>query len=258
MKLIYFALDYLGIDPRKAFTNFKGLFWYVRDISVFRKQFATSDQPFKVRYIPVLTDKHDASGKARGQYFYQDLYAAHRIFVDNPARHIDIGSRVDGFVAHVAAFRKIEVFDIRPLPGTINNIEFVQADLMQFDARLAECTDSLSCLHTIEHFGLGRYGDPIDVDGHLKGLDTMYKLLKPDGRFYFSTQIGPQRIDFNSHRIFSLRYLLDYFAGKYDIERFAYIDDADNFFQDVALTPQLIANNAGCKMGCGIFVLVKK
>lgn len=258
MKLIYFALDYIGIDPRKAFTNFKGLFWYIKDISIFRKQYATTNQEFKVRYIPIMTDKYDTSGKAWGQYFYQDLYVANRIFVDKPVRHIDIGSRVDGFVAHVAAYRKIEVFDIRPMAGKVKNIEFVQADLMQFDPSLAECTDSLSCLHTIEHFGLGRYNDPIDVDGHLKGLDTMYKLLKPGGRFYFSTQIGPLRIDFNSHRIFSIQYLLDYFGDKYDIERFAYINDADEFFEDVPLTPELIANNAGCKMGCGIFVLVKK
>jgi hypothetical protein len=30
--------------------------------------------------------------------------------------------------------------------------------------------DSLSCLHALEHFGLGRYGDPIDPRGHEKGI----------------------------------------------------------------------------------------
>ena len=33
----------------------------------------------------------------------------------NLKRHVDIGSRLDGFVAHVASFREIEVLDIRPL-----------------------------------------------------------------------------------------------------------------------------------------------
>jgi len=69
-------------------------------------------------------------------------------------------------VAHVAAFRPIEVFDIRPLHSTVANITFVQADMMQLSSELVECTDTLSCLHTIEHFGLGRYGDPIRVNGH--------------------------------------------------------------------------------------------
>jgi SAM-dependent methyltransferase len=257
MKLVLFALSYLGIDPKKAFTNFKGLFWYIKDISIFNKQYSSSSKDFRVRYIPVLTDKYDSSGKARGQYFYQDLYVANRIFEDQPVRHIDIGSRVDGFVAHVAAFRPIEVFDIRPSNSQVKNIHFVQADLMLFDSKLEACTDSLSCLHTIEHFGLGRYNDPIDIDGHLKGLDNMYRLLKPGGRFYFSTQIGPQIIDFNSHRIFAISYLLNYFKGKYEIERFSYIDDKDQFFVDAPLTDELIRTNAGCKMGCGIFVLKK-
>ena len=31
-------------------------------------------------------------------------------------------------------------------------------------------TDSLSCLHTLEHFGLGRYNDPINVKGFEIGL----------------------------------------------------------------------------------------
>jgi SAM-dependent methyltransferase len=257
MKLVLFALNYLGIDPKKAFTNFKGLFWYIKDITIFNKQYRRSAKDFKVRYIPVLTDKYDASGKARGQYFYQDLYVSNRIYEDQPIRHIDIGSRVDGFVAHVASFRPIEVFDIRPSNSQVKNIQFVQADLMVFDSKLEACTDSLSCLHTIEHFGLGRYNDPIDIDGHIKGLDNMYRLLKPGGRFYFSTQIGPQRIDFNSHRIFSIGYLLDYFKGRYEIERFSYIDDKDQFFADTRLTEELIRTNAGCKMGCGIFVLKK-
>ena len=34
---------------------------------------------------------------------------------------------------------------------------------------LIECCDSLSCLHTVEHIGLGRYGDPVNCDGHLVG-----------------------------------------------------------------------------------------
>ena len=34
-------------------------------------------------------------------------------------------------------------------------------------------TDSLSCLHAIEHFGLGRYTDPIDINIHIKGLTTL-------------------------------------------------------------------------------------
>ena len=75
---------------------------------------------------------------------------------------------------------------------------------------LAESTDSLSCLHALEHFGLGRYGDPVDYDGYLKGFDNLYRILKPGGRLYFSVPMGPQRIEFDAHRVFSMAYLLLY------------------------------------------------
>ena len=37
------------------------------------------------------------------------------IYAARPEKHVDVGSRVDGFVAHVASFREIEVFDVRPI-----------------------------------------------------------------------------------------------------------------------------------------------
>jgi hypothetical protein len=62
--------------------------------------------------------------------------------------------------------------------------------------------DSLSCLHAIEHFGLGRYGDPIDPTGHERGIANMALLLKPGGTFYLSTPIGQERVEFNANRVF--------------------------------------------------------
>ena len=78
---------------------------------------------------PCLFDKHEAGGIASGHYFFQDLIVAQKIFLRNPVKHVDIGSRIDGFVAHVATFREIEVFDIRPIQSIINNIKFKKADL---------------------------------------------------------------------------------------------------------------------------------
>jgi len=90
------------------------------------------------------------------------LLVARLIHDHNPKRHIDIASRVDGFVAHVASYRGIEVVDVHPLPKSeLENITFRQADLMN-PQDLGQ-TDSLSCLHAIEHFGLGRYTNPIDI-----------------------------------------------------------------------------------------------
>jgi len=173
--------------------------------------------------------------------------------------HVDIGSRVDGFVAHVASFRKIEVFDIRPQTNNVHNIRFVQADLMgDINESLIDYCDSISCLHALEHFGLGRYGDHVKYDGYLDALSNIYKILKKNGKFYFSVPIGKQRIEFNAHRVFSVGYLLELFEGNYHIDIFSYIDDKGDLYENVAIkNKDEIANNFGCHYGCGIFELTK-
>jgi SAM-dependent methyltransferase len=192
-----------------------------------------------------------------GHYFHQDLFVARKIFEEKPVRHVDIGSRTDGFVAHVAVFREIEVMDIREQNSNVKNVKFKQADLMQLPPSMVNYCDSISSLHAIEHFGLGRYGDPIDYYGHIKALDNIYKILQQGGRFYFSVPIGQQRIEFNAHRVFSLQYLLNLFENKYQIDSFSYINDKGDFFENVNLNPDNIVANFGCHYGCGIFLLKK-
>ncbi|MDB2508427.1 hypothetical protein N9X37_06760 [Planktomarina temperata] len=84
------------------------------------------DQGGKItRVFRILSDYSDSAGTVKGHYFHQDLLIARLIHDNNPKRHIDIASRIDGFVAHVASFREIEVVDVRPLPKSEHeNIKF--------------------------------------------------------------------------------------------------------------------------------------
>jgi SAM-dependent methyltransferase len=173
------------------------------------------------------------------------LYVAQRIYVNNPRRHVDVGSRVDGFVAHVASFRAIEVFDIRELQASVTNMTFRRRDVMQDCHDLDRCTDSLSCLHSLEHFGLGRYGDPVDAEGYAKGWENLYRMLEPGGKFYFSTPIGPQRVEFDAHRVFSLPFLLRMMIGRYRIGNFAYVDDEGDLIQAVDPRSPAATNSFG-------------
>ncbi len=192
-----------------------------------------------------------------GHYFHQDLYVARLINLANPEKHLDIGSRTDGFVAHVASFREIELIDIRDIDSNVKNIFFRKADLMKLPSDLINYCDSISSLHAIEHFGLGRYNDPIDYWGHLKAIKNITTILKKGGCFYFSTPIGPQRIEFNAHRIFSLEYLISVFSADFSIKSFSYVNDLGDFYEDAELTLENIKSNFGCQHGCGIFTLIK-
>jgi len=245
------ALLHLGVDVEKI-ISFTNCYRYLRDRHVFLLRGGVITKNF-----PILYDYKDKAGKAMGQYFHQDLLVASFIYSKNPKKHIDIGSRIDGFVAHVASFRKIEVMDIRPLNQIGHaNIHFLQADLMDVNAGANKKTDSLSCLHALEHFGLGRYGDEIDPLGYLKGFKNMLAMVELGGTFYISFPISIRNeVHFNAHRFFNPRDILSWDVNPmaFKITRFDYVDDEGNLHQNI----DILSKNINVQNGCGIYTLVK-
>lgn len=257
IKKILFIINLIGFDLIKFINFIKEFPNYLKDYKKLQKSLKDNSDFKFGKFFPILDERKSESGAMKSHYFQQDLLVARKIFNNNPVRHIDIGSRIDGFVAHVAIFREIEVFDIRPLESKIKNIIFTQADLMMLPENMIECCDSISSLHVIEHFGLGRYGDPIDRNGHIKAIDNIYKILKKNGIFFFSVPIGPQRIEFNAHRVFNLKYLMNLFKDKFEIVCFDYVDDSGDLHENIQLNDDNSNNNFGCNYGCGIFQLRK-
>ena len=201
---IYWILSVqFGFDPRKLLRSLRGLPRYLRDLIQFRSGYGG-----RLELLPCLYDRYEDGGATRSEYFVQDLLVARMIHGARPDKHLDIGSRVDGFVAHVASFRAIEVLDIRPISVQIPNVSFRQVDVMSPVEGMDDYCDSMSCLHALEHFGLGRYGDPVDPSGHERGIANMARLLKGGGVLYLSVPIGVARVEFNAHRVFDPRHII--------------------------------------------------
>lgn len=204
IKLHFFLAEQFGIDPRRSIAGVRGFPAFLRDLYKFRRHYQGA-----LALNPCLGDRYQEGGSYKNEYFWQDLLVAQRVFKEQPVRHVDVGSRIDGFVAHIASFREVEVFDIRPVTSAIPSVVFRQADLMSQDSVSGYVQgghgycDSLSCLHAIEHFGLGRYGDPVDPQGYVRGIDNLARLLSPGGRLYLSTPIGQQRVEFNANWVFA-------------------------------------------------------
>jgi len=251
LRPIGFSLVSIGFDPR-LLGNLRHVWRYLRTRDTFRRRGGVITNT-----APILTDFTSLAGTAKGHYFHQDLLVATMVHEANPRRHIDIGSRVDGCVAHIASFRPVEVLDIRDLPSCGHpNIQFLKADLMEPAAAMQGAADSVSCLHAIEHFGLGRYGDPIDPEGHVKGFRNICRMVAPGGRLYISFPVARKRqVVFNAHRVFKPSDIFDWFEAdlRFTLCSFSFVDDAGALLRDVAVDdPRVDAD-----YGCGIYTFVR-
>jgi len=127
IKRIYILLVGFGVNPLTMWKSIIGIPFFIKDVFVFQiqKYISRESQYFSFGLpFPILDERFEEGGSASGHYFHQDLLVAQRIFENNPIIHFDIGSRVDGFVAHVASFRKIEALDVRPTEAKVENITF--------------------------------------------------------------------------------------------------------------------------------------
>jgi ubiquinone/menaquinone biosynthesis C-methylase UbiE len=95
----------------------------------------------------------------------------------------------------------VEFYDYRPANIVLANLHCGAADLCQLPFDDAS-VQSLSCMHTIEHIGLGRYGDPLDALGDQKALKELQRVLAPGGNLLIVVPVGKPRIQFNAHRIY--------------------------------------------------------
>lgn len=243
-----------GLDVTRIGTSLTSLPRFLQESISFAKQVGEGDPfPFRVgNLLPILTDYREPAGQALGHYFFQDLWAAQKVFAARPSRHVDVGSRIDGFVAHVLTFMEVEVIDIRPLESHVPGLTFVQADATNLQGVPTDSVPSLSSLHAVEHFGLGRYGDPLDPRGWLLGMRALARVLAPGGHLYFSVPIGRERLQFNAHRVFSPARVIEAFQHL-QLESFAAIDDEGAYHES-----GVVADFAAARNACGLFEFRKR
>jgi len=149
-------------------------------------------------------------------------FASGEIARCNPERIFDIGSYRHWLLGVMSARRAITL-DVRERESRLANESVITADVRDMDLP-SDTFDMVVSLHTIEHFGLGRYGDPFDMEGCRKGIAQIIRVLRPGGRLIFSVPVtrGAPCLAFNSHRIFSRDLIWEWFAPLLP-EREAYI-----------------------------------
>lgn len=242
--------------PNFIKRSLKRVYLYILFIVDFRKFQMTSKKEgrFNVTWedrYPQLFDKTTETS-FDAHYIYHPAWAARILARNKPPYHTDISSKLD-FSTLVSAFIPVKFYDYRPAHITLSNLTSEHADLMHLPFADAS-VPSLSCMHVIEHIGLGRYGDTIDPEGDLKAMSELKRVLAQGGTLLFAVPIGSPRIHFNAHRVYAYEQIRDYFKD-FMLEEFALIPD--NAMQVGMITNATKEHADAQNYGCGCFWFIK-
>lgn len=182
-------------------------------------------------------------------YFYQGAWLARQLAKLKPSQHVDIGSSVLT-MSVLSAWVNTIFLDYRPLKSFLPRLVSIAGDILNLPFANGS-VNSLSCLHVIEHIGLGRYGDPLNPEGSVHAALELQRVLRPGGRLFLSLPIGRERVNFNAHRIHSPDSVVK-MLPLLNLIAFSYVDDEGRFLE--CRQPSTAAD---LQYGCGMFVFEK-
>ena len=252
LRFFYRQFRSLFFDPREVIYKWMGLPYFVSNLLVYKQ--SNQDSKFPVRLKNILYysyERFHSGGTATGHYFNQDLWAACIVYQRGIKRLIDLGSRVDGFVAHVLPYCEVCVVDIRHIDVQVEGMTFVKATIEDLPFE-SNSIPALSCLHVLEHIGLGRYGDRVNPKGYLCAASEISRVLQPKGLLILGTPVGKERLCFDAHRIFDPQTVVDAFS-RLHLEQFSLVDDSGvGIVKDATF-----ARARCCSNGHGLFLFKK-
>ncbi len=188
----------------KALKRQKGKKVFKSNLQLFLRQEKLTQKRFTFDVkstFPQLSDATQTADFDR-HYIYHPAWAARIIEKIHPEVHVDISSTLH-FCSIISAFIPVEFYDFRRVRLELSKLIAKQENLTQLSFP-DHSISSLSCMHTIEHIGLGRYGDKIDYDGDLKAMKELSRVLKFGGNLLVVVPIGDaDQILFNAHRIYT-------------------------------------------------------
>jgi SAM-dependent methyltransferase len=221
---------------------------FFNDYINFKKNASNWDCRFS-DLLPILSDSTSTMG-FDAHYVYHTGWAARVLQELGVKEHVDISSSIM-FCSIASAFVSMRHYDYRQPILTMSRLECGSQDLCNLTFS-DDSIESLSCMHVIEHIGLGRYGDPINAVGDELAAKELVRVLSPGGNLLIVLPVAERaRVRFNGHRIYSFQKVIKLFS---DLElcEFTFLNEArDNRFTRNANQLDIIGSEYGC--GCFVF-----
>lgn len=236
-------------DPRRI-PKFPGeLASFFSDLGKFRKMLSAKGRNETIEMHPVFFGR-SAQSSFDAHYVYQGAWAIRRIAALKPTQHTDISSNVT-YVASLSAVVPVRFCEYRPpvitLPGLTT--EHVNITSLPFPDG---SVPSLSCMHVLEHIGLGRYGDPVDPAGLETACAEISRVAAPGANLFLSLPVGKHRVCFNAHRVSDPEYLPSLLSKGFTLKEFSVVTDDRRFLENVK--PADFRNQ---DYACGLYWLVR-
>jgi len=183
-------------------------------------------------------------------YLYHPAWAIRKLIEYRVTEHFDFGSTLN-FATMASAIAKVTLHDFRPPNIHLSGLQCKSCDLTKLDYP-DDALPSISCMHTIEHIGLGRYGDDLNPLGDQIAASELARVLQPNGLLFFVVPVGRPRMQFNAHRIYSFGQVRALFPSLQLLEHSLIPDNAvDTGMSDHASAEVIDQQTHGC--GCFIF-----
>ncbi len=221
---------------------------YLKDLRAYSDQLAEAGDATAIEPFPQLADATTTT-PYDPHYVHQGPWVVRHLLKQLPSKHVDIGSSVM-YLGFFSAITPTEFVDIRPVEMGMPGLTPHSGSLLALPFESATQA-SVSCLHVVEHVGLGRYGDPLDINGTALACAELERVVAVGGRLYLSLPIGRPRVNFNAHRVHTPTQVREYLPSLELVGLDAVMDDG-SYVEDC--DPQDLTAQ---EYACGMFAFTR-
>ena len=230
LRLLYYWISQVS-DPIRTFRAVSGFARYLKDWHTYSR--LPGAEP--IHLAETYPQVHDCTNNhpIDAHYFYANGWAMRRIVALSPRFHVDVASQTI-FANLLGGVIPVVCVDYRPLEARLPGLQSMAGSLLALP--FANCSvSSLSCLHVIEHIGLGRYGDPLDPQGTRKAAQELARVSAPGGNLFLATPVGRPRLCFNAHRIYTAAAICA-MLSEFELVEFSGIHDNGDYVENVEIS----------------------
>ncbi|MBM3196709.1 MAG: DUF268 domain-containing protein [Chlamydiae bacterium] len=204
---IFYFLGGFASPPRNIPIEYYDSYTMGREIPVIDFYIDQSGGETKLHWPKKWVDELVVQATLKQRFYYGEtdayLYNMLKKYPIKGKRVLIVGSETPWYEAIVLAYGgKPITVEYRDIETDDPRLEIYKAE--DFFKNPFQC-DCILSISSIEHDGLGRYGDPINPDGDLQFMQRIKGYLKDGGLFYLAVPVGADCLCWNAHRIYGDR-----------------------------------------------------